>query len=62
MLCHSCESRYPGVRDKTEFSVSRSSNTLNIPHPYEEGMAEQWIATHQERYEKGELVNFAIVL
>ena len=39
-----------------------ASTTLNIPHPYEEGMAEQWIATHQERYEKGELVNFAIIL
>ena len=39
-----------------------ASNMLNIPHPYEEGMAEQWIATHQERYEKGELVNFAITL
>ena len=35
---------------------------LNIPHPYEEGMAEQWIATHRERYEKGEQVNFAIIL
>ncbi len=39
-----------------------ASTMLNIPHPYEEGMAEQWIATHQERYEKGELVNFAITL
>ncbi len=39
-----------------------ASTTLNIPHPYEDGMAEQWIRTHQERYEKGELVNFALVL
>jgi ribosomal-protein-alanine N-acetyltransferase len=36
--------------------------TLNIPHPYEDGMAEEWISTHKERYEKGELVNFAITL
>ena len=36
--------------------------TLGIPHPYEDGMAEQWIGTHQERYERGELVNFAITL
>lgn len=39
-----------------------ASTTLNIPHPYEDGLAEQWIQTHQERYEKGELVNFALVL
>lgn len=36
--------------------------TLTIPHPYEDGMAEQWINTHQERFERGELVNFAITL
>ncbi len=38
-----------------------ASTTLQIPHPYEDGMAEQWIATHQESYEKGESVLFAIV-
>ena len=38
-----------------------ASTTLRIPHPYEPGMAEQWISTHQERYERGELVNFAII-
>lgn len=38
-----------------------ASTTRNIPYPYEEGIAEQWIQTHQERFEKGELVNFAIV-
>ncbi|NIS81560.1 MAG: GNAT family N-acetyltransferase [Anaerolineales bacterium] len=39
-----------------------ASTTLNIPHPYEEGLAEEWISTHQERFEKGESVIFAIVL
>jgi ribosomal-protein-alanine N-acetyltransferase len=39
-----------------------ASTVLQIPHPYEDGMAEHWIGTHQERYEKGELVSFAIVL
>jgi RimJ/RimL family protein N-acetyltransferase len=39
-----------------------ASTVLQIPHPYEDGMAEHWINTHQERYEKGELVSFAIVL
>ena len=38
-----------------------ASTTANIPYPYEDGMAEEWIQTHQERFEKGELVNFAIV-
>ena len=38
-----------------------ASTTLLIPHPYEPGMAEQWISTHQERYKRGELVSFAIV-
>jgi len=39
-----------------------ASTTLNIPHPYEDGMAEQWISTHKERFVKGELSNFAITL
>jgi RimJ/RimL family protein N-acetyltransferase len=38
-----------------------ASTTLNVPHPYADGMAEQWIGTHQEKYERGERVNFAIV-
>jgi RimJ/RimL family protein N-acetyltransferase len=39
-----------------------ASTTLNIPHPYEDGMAETWIGGHQERFEKGEQVSFAVVL
>jgi RimJ/RimL family protein N-acetyltransferase len=38
-----------------------ASTTLNIPHPYEPGMAEQWMSTHQEAYERGALVSFAVV-
>jgi RimJ/RimL family protein N-acetyltransferase len=38
-----------------------ASTTLNIPHPYEDGMAEAWIDTHQAQYEQGTLVNFAMV-
>jgi len=37
-----------------------ASTTGNIPHPYEDGIAEQWIESHQGRFEAGELVNFAI--
>jgi RimJ/RimL family protein N-acetyltransferase len=39
-----------------------ASTTLSIPHPYEDGMAEQWINTLQEKFEQGEFVNFAVVL
>jgi ribosomal-protein-alanine N-acetyltransferase len=39
-----------------------ADTTLNIPHPYEDGMAEQWIATHQPQLEAGEGRVFAIVL
>jgi RimJ/RimL family protein N-acetyltransferase len=37
-----------------------ASTTANIPYPYENGLAEAWINTHQERFEAGALVNFAI--
>lgn len=38
-----------------------ASNTLNIPHLYESGMAEEWINTHPEDYEKGERISFAMI-
>ncbi|MGD1019509.1 MAG: GNAT family N-acetyltransferase [Verrucomicrobiia bacterium] len=37
-----------------------AATTKNIPHPYEDGMAEQWIGAHQERFERGRGVVFAI--
>src|ERR1035437_6714453 len=36
--------------------------TSAIPYPYEDGMAEAWISTHQNAFESGKLINFAIVL
>ncbi|MCK4256189.1 GNAT family N-acetyltransferase [candidate division WOR-3 bacterium] len=39
-----------------------ANTTLNIPHPYEDGLAENWISTHQEIYEQGKGVFFAITL
>jgi ribosomal-protein-alanine N-acetyltransferase len=39
-----------------------ADTTLNIPHPYEDGMAEEWIATHQPKFDVGELCNFAVTL
>ncbi|MCD6327498.1 GNAT family N-acetyltransferase [bacterium] len=45
--------RLAGTREIAE-------TTINIPHPYEDGIAEAWIATHAERFENGGVVNFAI--
>jgi ribosomal-protein-alanine N-acetyltransferase len=39
-----------------------ADTTLNIPHPYEDGAAEEWISTHQAKFEAGETVTFAVVL
>jgi len=39
-----------------------AATTLNIPHPYEDGMAEEWIGTHQEAFEQGRGVTFAITI
>jgi len=37
-----------------------AATTINIPHPYEDGVAEEWINKHAERFEKGEIADFAI--
>ena len=37
-----------------------ADTTLAIPHPYEDGVAETWISTHQENFDGGKGVNFAI--
>jgi RimJ/RimL family protein N-acetyltransferase len=39
-----------------------ASTTLRIPHPYEDGMAEAWIATHPRLLEEGTSLPLAIVL
>jgi len=36
--------------------------TANIPHPYSDGLAEEWIAGHAAQFEAGELAPFAIAL
>lgn len=40
---------------------SIADTTLNVPHPYEDGIAEGWIKTHTPKYRSGELASFAIV-
>ncbi len=47
--------RFAGDRDV-------ASTTSAIPHPYEDGMAEEWISTHQPAFEKGTGVSLAITL
>ena len=37
-----------------------ASTTLNIPHPYEDGMAEDWISTHQAGWDTEESVTLAM--
>jgi ribosomal-protein-alanine N-acetyltransferase len=39
-----------------------ADTTANIPYPYPDGLAEEWISTHQPKFESGELINCAITL
>ncbi|KAA3660069.1 MAG: N-acetyltransferase [Chloroflexi bacterium] len=39
-----------------------AEGTFNIPYPYENGMAEAWIRSHQPAFESGNSVTYAITL
>lgn len=39
-----------------------AATTANVPHPYLDGMAQNWIKSHKELYRQGTDVKFAIVL
>lgn len=39
-----------------------ADTTMNIPHPYEEGMAELWIDSHPQRFMEGKSAVFAVTL
>ena len=37
-------------------------NTMLVPHPYEDGLAESWIETHETSFQDGQILNLAVVL
>ena len=39
-----------------------AASTLSIPHPYDRSMAEQWLATHEAGFARGEAISFAVTL
>ena len=39
-----------------------ADTTERVPHPYKDGMAATWIATHAQRFAEGQECSFAIVL
>lgn len=39
-----------------------ADTTLNIPHPYEDGMAEEWIMSHAPALQAGRHVAYAVTL
>lgn len=43
-------------------NIKVAEMTALIPHPYLDGMAESWIATHADHFCKGQAVNWAITL
>ncbi len=50
------------VVQKLASAFEVADTTLNVPHPYRDGVAEAWILTHKQLHRAGALVNFAIVL
>ncbi len=43
-------------------SYEIASTTVNIPHPYRDGVAEAWIDTHGPAFDRGESLHLAITL
>jgi RimJ/RimL family protein N-acetyltransferase len=54
-----------GLNDAAEVQrlagdMAIADTTLNIPHPYEDGMAEEWISKHQDTFVKEQGVTLAV--
>jgi len=43
-------------------NLNVAKTTLNVPHPYEDGMAESWISTHRSTFEKRQTTILAVTL
>ncbi len=56
--------RLSDARDLQRLAGDRAiaATTCNIPHPYEDGMAENFITNCAIAFQKGEMVNFAVTL
>ena len=39
-----------------------AATTLNIPHPYGDGVSEEWISHHHEDYNSGKSITYALTL
>ena len=39
-----------------------ADTTLNVPHPYEAGMAEDWIGGHADQFAAGDAAVYAVIL
>ena len=43
-------------------NINVSKTTLNIPHPYSDGTAEEWIKTHQKNWHSKSEITYAITI
>ncbi len=50
-----------GAVQKFAGNYNIAKSTMNIPHPYEDGMAEAWIDSQDKKWTEEDLVNFAII-
>ena len=39
-----------------------ADTTLTVPHPYDDGVAEQWIASHEAAFQAGQLAAYAVTI
>jgi [ribosomal protein S5]-alanine N-acetyltransferase len=50
------------VIQKLAGNFNVADTTLSVPYPYENGMAENWISTHETKWNEKKSINFAVTL